>query len=309
LEQRTQQKGSHSMERKEPRYGDVDKKPGGPVRELQQGLKAEGFYKGKVDGKYFDETHAAVNAYRKAKDLEPLPYPDKEEKTAAPKSEPAVPSKLEDLNILLPEKVKDVDHKADPTESGPGISFISAEDRRAIFGSFKFSPYPAPDKSGYPVKIHADAVTGKPWESINVVRVFVPQLKGIIGADGKTPEDGFILLHRLVVQQFLGAMQEIEKQGLLPLLLTFDGTFYPRYQRGSDTSLSNHTWSTACDFNAEWNQLGKEPAAVGEKGSVRLLVPIFEAFGFYWGGYFSRKDGMHFEAAKVVGLVPQPKKS
>jgi hypothetical protein len=47
--------------------------------------------------------------------------------------------------------------------------------------------------------------------------------------------------------------------------------------------------------------LGKRPALVSEKGSVRELVPIANKYGFYWGGHFnSRPDGMHFEAAKIL---------
>jgi hypothetical protein len=29
-------------------------------------------------------------------------------------------------------------------------------------------------------------------------------------------------------------------------------------------------------------------------------VPVAHKFGFYWGGHFSRRDGMHFEIAKVM---------
>jgi hypothetical protein len=46
--------------------------------------------------------------------------------------------------------------------------------------------------------------------------------------------------------------------------------------------------------------LNKIPALVGQKGSVREIVPIANEFGFYWGGHFTRKDGMHFEIAKIV---------
>jgi len=28
-------------------------------------------------------------------------------------------------------------------------------------------------------------------------------------------------------------------------------------------------------------------------------VPIAHDHGFYWGGHFSRSDGMHFEVAKL----------
>ena len=36
-----------------------------------------------------------------------------------------------------------------------------------------------------------------------------------------------------------------------------------------------------------------------QKSSVRELVPIAHDHGFYWGGHFSRCDGMHFEVARV----------
>jgi len=39
---------------------------------------------------------------------------------------------------------------------------------------------------------------------------------------------------------------------------------------------------------------------VGQKGCVRELVPIAHENGFYWGGHFSRLDGMHFEIAKIL---------
>jgi hypothetical protein len=55
------------------------------------------------------------------------------------------------------------------------------------------------------------------------------------------------------------------------------------------------------DINVAWNGLGRQPAFVGQKGSVRELVPAAEKHGFYWGGFFaSRPDGMHFEAAKIL---------
>lgn len=74
----------------------------------------------------------------------------------------------------------------------------------------------------------------------------------------------------------------------------------PRFVRGSRTTLSNHSWGTAFDINYAWNCLGALPALRGEKGSVRELVPIAHRHGFYWGGHFSRRDGMHFEVARVL---------
>ena len=67
--------------------------------------------------------------------------------------------------------------------------------------------------------------------------------------------------------------------------------------RGSTTTLSNHSFGSAFDINVAWNERGHRPALVGEKGSVRELVPITHQWGFWWGGHFSTPDGMHFEVA------------
>jgi hypothetical protein len=87
----------------------------------------------------------------------------------------------------------------------------------------------------------------------------------------------------------------VEEAGLLHLVLTYDGIFHEgRPVRGGKLP-SRHNWGVALDINAQWNGLGRMPAASGWKGTVRPLVPIAEAFGLYWGGNFRRQDGMHFE--------------
>lgn len=90
------------------------------------------------------------------------------------------------------------------------------------------------------------------------------------------------------------------RKGLLKHILTWDGSFAARFIRCSTSSLSNHAFATAFDINADENPLGAEPALPGEKGCVFELVPVAHKFGFYWGGHFSRRDGMHFEIAKVM---------
>ncbi len=81
--------------------------------------------------------------------------------------------------------------------------------------------------------------------------------------------------------------------------MTYDGAFNPRLIRGSATNLSCHAWGIAIDINVPWNGLGIVPSLKGQKGSVRELVKIANRLGFYWGGHFGRKDGMHFEIAKL----------
>ena len=87
---------------------------------------------------------------------------------------------------------------------------------------------------------------------------------------------------------------------LLGLVLTWAGSWVPRYIRGSRSRLSNHAWGTAFDINVPWNGLRRTPAFKGQKGSVRELVLIAAKLGFYWGGWFTRKDGMHFEVSKIL---------
>jgi hypothetical protein len=52
------------------------------------------------------------------------------------------------------------------------------------------------------------------------------------------------------------------------------------------------------------NKLGVDGAVGNETfGRAALLgfelVPIAHRHGFYWGGHFSQRDGMHFEVAQV----------
>jgi hypothetical protein len=64
------------------------------------------------------------------------------------------------------------------------------------------------------------------------------------------------------------------------------GGFEPRFVRGSTTTLSNHSFGSAFDINVAFNERGHRPALVGEKGSVRELVPITHKWSFWWGGHF-----------------------
>jgi hypothetical protein len=129
------------------------------------------------------------------------------------------------------------------------------------------------------------------WEEKNIVTASVPQLKGVPGA----PSDGSIRFHKEAAQALKGAFAEIEKQGLLKQVLSWDGGYFPAVTRGSDNRLSAHAFGTAFDINAAYNSFGKTSSPAGTKGSVRDLVPIFEKYGFRWGGNYQRPDPMHFE--------------
>lgn len=131
------------------------------------------------------------------------------------------------------------------------------------------------------------------WDRENIIKVTVPQLIPLKGS-------ATVYFHKKGAQQLQQLWNDWEKAGLLPLVLTWDGAYNPRFVRGSRTVLSNHAFGTVFDINYAWNKLGTVPALVGQKGSVRLLVAIAHKNGFYWGGHFTRKDGMHFEVVKIL---------
>jgi peptidoglycan hydrolase-like protein with peptidoglycan-binding domain len=132
--------------------------------------------------------------------------------------------------------------------------------------------------------------------SKNVTRVPIPQLVGLPGAARlKT-----FFFHKKVADQVQGLFQAWEDAGLAHLVLGFGGSWVPRFVRGSRSTLSSHAWATAFDINVPWNMRGTFPARVGAKGSVRELVPIAYEHGFYWGGHFSKRDGMHFEVVEIL---------
>ena len=185
---------------------------------------------------------------------------------------------------------------ADADEKGPfwpprppGLRpLVTFAERAALFGGFEYEAAPTPDD---PERIH---VLGG-WEEKNVVAVDLPQLAGIAGA----PADRRIRFHRKGEAQLRALWSAWERAGLLPLVLSWGGSYAPRFVRGSRGSVSNHAFASAFDVNVAWNGRGRAPARVGEKGSVRELVPLANAHGFYWGGHFSRPDGMHFEIARL----------
>lgn len=140
------------------------------------------------------------------------------------------------------------------------------------------------------------------WDDRNIITVHIPQLKGIptYGA----AFSGNVQFYKHAAPQLKAAFAEVEKAGLLKRVIFWDGSFVPRTKRGSKSSPSNHAFGTAFDINAAWNPFRRPYADKGEKGSVVELVPIFERFGFRWGGNWDGPcDGMHFEVRRLLASV------
>jgi alpha-L-arabinofuranosidase len=175
------------------------------------------------------------------------------------------------------------------------LVYLSEDERQELWGPLEYK-----------------VVAGKPvltndWYSKNIVTIKIPQLVGV-DVYG-TPSSGRCQCHKLAAAQLLGAFQEADEEGFADLLLTYGGTYNMRFIRGSTTTLSNHAFAVAIDLNMTWNGLGKQPAMVGQKGSLRQMVSIFESWGFYWGGWYrSRKDGQHLECVKRLESTELRKK-
>ncbi|NUQ24701.1 MAG: M15 family metallopeptidase [Saprospiraceae bacterium] len=162
----------------------------------------------------------------------------------------------------------------------------SNAERQKLFGKFTYKA--APNGS--------DIIVTGDWATKNLVRVAIPQLVGVTGF----PSSGSITFHKLAAKQLQDMFAEWEQQQLIGRIKSWGGAYVARFVRGSQTTLSNHAFGTAFDINVPWNGLGRMPALIGQEGSVRELVKIAHKHGFYWGGHFTRLDGMHFEVAKII---------
>jgi len=172
----------------------------------------------------------------------------------------------------------------------PGFDpLVSAEARHGLFGRFGYELAPTADNPEG-IRVLGD------WEKRNIALFPLPQLKGIRGSGQK----GNVRFHVLARRQLEELWAAWEREGLLRHVLTWGGAYMPRFVRGSRTVLSNHAFGTAFDINMEWNRLGSAPAERGQKGCVFDLVALAHEHGFYWGGHFTRKDGMHFEIARLA---------
>lgn len=170
-----------------------------------------------------------------------------------------------------------------------GLTPLNSATRPSVLGVIQFKSAPT---KGNPEGIK---ITNN-WQANNLGSVVIPQLKGVYGA----PKSGKIFFHKKAIPQLKDMFQAWEDAGLIDLVRSWAGSWNPRFIRGSRSILSNHAWASAFDINVPWNGLGQRPAMVGDKGSVRELVPIAAEHGFYWGGWFKRRDGMHFEVAKLL---------
>jgi hypothetical protein len=72
------------------------------------------------------------------------------------------------------------------------------------------------------------------------------------------------------------------------------GMLCARLVRGSEHSVSNHSWGTAIDLtlNGVLDRRGDGLVQVG----LAEIAPVFNEHGWFWGAGFGTEDAMHFEA-------------
>lgn len=81
---------------------------------------------------------------------------------------------------------------------------------------------------------------------------------------------------------------------------SYGGGFIVRQKRAGST-LSMHSYGCALDFDAPRNGFGDQTPHFGtNKEAYRGVVVPFKALGGVWGGDWTKKDGMHFQFARVT---------
>lgn len=236
---------------------------GAAVVELQTLLAAAG-YPTAIDGVFGPRTEAAVRAFQSRHGLT-------DDGIAGPRTLTA----LRGLG----------DTERPPPLVPPALSDDEVDE---LFGPMLWTPAPTPAEPG------AIRITNN-WQSACLRMVEIPQLRGIPGA----PANRKIPLHVLVVEQTRALWAAWEKARLLPLVLSWAGSWNPRLVRGG-TTLSRHAYAIGWDINAAWNPMGKAPPPAGALGSVAELVPLAVEHGYTNGMNWSRPDAMHWEVVRVI---------
>jgi hypothetical protein len=261
---------------------------GRDVGDLQRLLFQNGATSLMINGKFDAMTHIALKKLQRDLGIEDDGVYGNDTQTALLARNPAPSYKL-----TKPASARAPAFPAKPANlSAPSLANV-----QSMFGTFNFEPGPVKDG-------HRWIVIKGDWEAKNIVSVPMPQMAGMYVA-GKLRDKVTFRVHKLIANQTKALFAAWAAAGLMPWVLTYEGSFAPRLKKGAveykASKLSNHAWGTAFDINASHNPFNKPSMASGKRGDVRELVALANQHGFYWGGHFgSPEDGMHFECAKII---------
>ncbi|MEQ1636217.1 MAG: M15 family metallopeptidase [Methylococcales bacterium] len=73
-----------------------------------------------------------------------------------------------------------------------------------------------------------------------------------------------------------------------------------RNVRGSNTSISNHSWGSAIDLTLNGMLDKRGDRGVTVQYGLSVIAPIFNSHGWFWGAAFRTEDAMHFEVSRSL---------
>lgn len=163
----------------------------------------------------------------------------------------------------------------------------------------------------WPLQKDCDAFYGNPrgsggkssaaWESANLVSVSCPWVLRYAGSPvkglrvHKKTADSLRRVLNAIWERLGRSQAEIDRIGMS----IYGGAFNYRDKRGG-SSLSMHSYGCAVDFDPARNGFGDNTPAMD-----RRVIEEFEREGWEWGGHWSKKDGMHFQAARTRAVPPR----
>jgi len=154
------------------------------------------------------------------------------------------------------------------------------------------------------------ALLGRPREDLGTDcrTITNPRLKGLVETRQIGPIKATMLKPALdSLERILASLKEDEPD--IHAKLGTAGALCVRLIRGSNSSVSNHSFGTAIDITLQGEL---DPFADGtmQIGLV-ILAEHFNEEGWFWGGGYNREDGMHFEVGEETlqkwvaeGLIP-----
>jgi hypothetical protein len=154
------------------------------------------------------------------------------------------------------------------------------------------------------------ALLGRPREDLGTDcrGITNPKLKSLVETRQIGPIKATMLKPALdSLERIVAKLQEDEPD--IAAKLGTAGALCVRLIRGSNSSVSNHSFGTAIDITLQGEL---DPFADGtmQIGLV-ILAEHFNEEGWYWGGGYNREDGMHFEVGEETlrkwvedGLIP-----
>jgi hypothetical protein len=154
------------------------------------------------------------------------------------------------------------------------------------------------------------ALLGRPREDLGTDcrGITNPRLKALVETRQIGPIKATMLKPALDSLERIVAKLQADEPDIAAKLGTA-GALCVRLIRGSNSSVSNHSFGTAIDITLQGEL---DPFADGtmQIGLV-ILAEHFNEEGWYWGGGYNREDGMHFEVGEETlrkwvedGLIP-----